>query len=1128
MKYFATLFLILFQLSNFQFSLQAQRLANKIPHPKPSWNLVKSPSTEWFYYIKMFSKNSGFTIGKNFFEYDGVKWKKSQIAQTLEGINQAVFFSKSSVWCTTKNNTYQSELFYYNGKSWRKKEHPFSNTITIFNINEKGVGWYGGFRELAYNDGKRWKFIEYPNNYSAVKSIYGDNNNVWINTIDKKLFFYDGIKWKQFLSNERVNFIQFKNISDGFVLTDTKLYRFLNSKWTIHSTSELLDAIGKLSFLPNKEIWGIGIAGKVVLYKNGNWFKIPTPTNENLLDIQMLSEKDGWIVGVNGTLLHYSLNQIPFEPMIKFPLVLFRLMAIESEINDEYSVAIDDIDNDGLKDIYTVCLYKPNRLFINNTKYDEANRAHNYSFEEEATNRDATGITGESNSISVNKTQLGVGLADINNDGSMDLYITNLAGNNSLFINNGSGYFRNVSDQKNRATLNYNRTNAAIFGDVDNDGDLDLFITNEEGSNRLFLNNGNGYFTDITESSGLISDGGGMCAAFGDIDGDGKIDLCVTNWAKQNRLYKNVSNSKDGVKFIDITEEAGIGGEVYTKSNAVVFADYDNDGNLDLFIANRKSPNKLYHNNGKGIFEDVSERVIGKDTMLSYGACFADLDQDGYVDLFVSNVGENVLYKNIKGEKFVKVDFPKSVPVVAVSEYNTGAACGDIDNDGDVDFYVCNFINGESKLYINNLNKKNYITLDIKGSISNRDAIGAKVWLYQAGHAEARDYLCGYREVNSGSGYGSHNSKEVHFGTGDYKILDIVVLYPCSGIKKILKNIPAGTHLNLNEESTFAEIFTLSQKGILQWLTDPEKNIELVKIVAVIVLIYFSINRGKRKYKWNLNKQAIFHSVILLVYLILVNFFMHKNLFLSAGLPFSSVVINILLLHLVYERVIMARLVKEERRDARDRIARDLHDDLASTISSSAIYTEALSRTLANASTNGKELVERISNLLKDAANSIADIIWTASPVHDTLEDLILRLKSLIIDLCKANQISFSFDTIGEMNKIPLDEIERRNIYLISKEAINNIIKHSKATAVEFHASLTEHELRIKLMDDGIGFVIPKIFNDSKTVDKISLGNLHGNGLRNMYMRAKEIGANLLIESDPDAGTKITLIIKMT
>lgn len=344
--------------------------------------------------------------------------------------------------------------------------------------------------------------------------------------------------------------------------------------------------------------------------------------------------------------------------------------------DDEYGVAIADFNGDDNSDIYAVRIYEQNRLYINNSgssiRLPFAER-----FSEQAVKRNANGVVNPESNIEMGELKLGIGAADVDNDNDQDIYLCYLNSINKLLLNKGDGYFRNVSEQHNRACDNMKRSNAVAFADVDNDGDLDLFVTNEEGSNRLYENNGTGHFTDITAASGLVSTGGGMCASFADVNSDGLPDLCVSFWYPGNKLYFNESEN-GRIRFRDVSRLTDIAKAAPSKSNAVAFADVNNDGFTDLFIANRNTENKLYLNNGKGLFSDVTRNYFPPENYMSNGAVFADFDLDGFMDLYITNVGENVLYKNMKGFGFKEVtaDFGAEL-----SGYCTGCATGDIDNN---------------------------------------------------------------------------------------------------------------------------------------------------------------------------------------------------------------------------------------------------------------------------------------------------------------------------------------------------------------------------------------------------------------------------------------------------------------
>jgi len=286
--------------------------------------------------------------------------------------------------------------------------------------------------------------------------------------------------------------------------------------------------------------------------------------------------------------------------------------------------------------------------------------------------------------------------------------------------NAGVVSFDDVSE-KAKVAFKGNGKGVAV-ADYNNDGFDDILISNKGGGLRLFKNNGNGTFTDVTKEVGLDDVGYCLGSVFGDIDNDGWVDLYVPKGGvyeiETNRLFKNVNG-----KFVDITEKAGVAGIVDGKpafTYGAAMADYDKDGFLDIYLANYGvgAKNILYRNNGDGTFTDVTDKAGVGDKSWSWSATWADVNGDGWPDLYVVNgrypAGEpNKLYINKGDGTFVEMAEKLGV---ADDGWGLGATFGDVNNDGALDLYVSNYI-GDNNLYINdgkgNFKKANYL---IKGA----------------------------------------------------------------------------------------------------------------------------------------------------------------------------------------------------------------------------------------------------------------------------------------------------------------------------------------------------------------------------------------------------------------------------
>jgi hypothetical protein len=263
---------------------------------------------------------------------------------------------------------------------------------------------------------------------------------------------------------------------------------------------------------------------------------------------------------------------------------------------------------------------------------------------------------GENFKVNLYDHGCGVAIGDYDGDGHDDVYFTNQLGENALYRNNGDGTFTDTT-HKAGVAVGDRVCVAATFGDYDNDGHPDLYVTSTRGGNLLFHNNGDGTFTDVTDRAGLHHVGHSQTAAFFDYDNDGYLDLILTNTAKwtldnknpathfypglerltsltssppeYNRLYHNNGN---GI-FTDVTDTAGVKGRGWGGDVAVF--DYNDDGHMDLFITNMFGASQLYRNNGNCTFTEVTKDILGRTSFGAIGSKAFDFNNDGRLDLFV-------------------------------------------------------------------------------------------------------------------------------------------------------------------------------------------------------------------------------------------------------------------------------------------------------------------------------------------------------------------------------------------------------------------------------------------------------------------------------------------------------------
>ena len=432
------------------------------------------------------------------------------------------------------------------------------------------------------------------------------------------------------------------------------------------------------------------------------------------------------------------------------------------------------------------------------------------------------GFTDVSQDAGVKDSSYGFSCAvgDYNNDGFPDLYVANF-GPNILYHNNGDGSFTDVTESAGVGDESWGVS--AAFADYDNDGKLDLFVTNyveydiednpqcgtlglqtycgpeafKGTSSVLYWNNGDGTFTEVTHKAGVFNPAGkGMGVIWCDYDNDRDLDLFAANDKLADWLYRN---NGDGT-FTDVGLSSGVAlsemGIAYS-SMAPVFGDINNDGWFDLLITSfQDEPNSVYANEGNGFFSDITYRSkIGGATLsrLAWGADFADFDNDGYVDLFVATghiddniqainptityAQQNQLFWNQGDGSFADVS-NLSGEGLLLKKVSRGAALGDYDNDGDIDILITNSHQAPDLLRNDTINQNHWLSFTTVGTRSNRSGIGTRIKVVAAGKSQIR-------EVKSGGSYPSHSDMRLHFGLGDSTKADLVeIRWPSNLVEK--------------------------------------------------------------------------------------------------------------------------------------------------------------------------------------------------------------------------------------------------------------------------------------------------------------------------------------------------------
>ena len=485
-----------------------------------------------------------------------------------------------------------------------------------------------------------------------------------------------------------------------------------------------------------------------------------------------------------------------------------------------------DYDNDGFLDLYII-----NGGFMGKKKGLVSSRNILYR----NNNGDGTfsDVTKQAH-VGDSSCGMGVAVGDYNNDGFVDIYVTNY-GANVLYQNQGDGSFVDVTEKAKVGNADW--STGCAFLDFDLDGDLDLYVVNyvvyntsmkpcinlktgvieychprtfRPAKDVLYQNNGDGTFTDVTKKSGVYNTMPcrGLGIGVGDCDNNGYPDIYIANDTDRNCFYLNKGGTFNDIAFSSGTAfnkdgipEGGMGVDI---------GDYDGDGWLDIFVTNTET-NTLYKSHGDGTFTDISDEAgLGgvSASLVGFGTKFFDYDNDGDLDIFVAD-GEvqefidpttrksiypqrDQLYRSNGDGTYTEVS-ASSGKYFSDKYVGRGTAFGDYDNDGDIDLLVLNCNQRVILLRNDGGNANNWLAVKLIGTRSNRDGIGARIRLTTEGETRIA-------EIQSTASYLSANDLRVIFGLGRKKVVDKIEVHWPSGTKQTLKGIKANQLIKITEK----------------------------------------------------------------------------------------------------------------------------------------------------------------------------------------------------------------------------------------------------------------------------------------------------------------------------------------
>ncbi len=520
---------------------------------------------------------------------------------------------------------------------------------------------------------------------------------------------------------------------------------------------------------------------------------------------------------------HMTLGEYPDEVDPRFRLNLDHFFHSEFDIgafrdvshlvglerlNQSGGAIMDDFDNDGLLDIIVTCTDPTENMAFYRNKGDS-------TFEDRT---EEAGLIGQFGGLVCYQ-------ADYDNDGRLDIFIPrgawyNLPMRPSLLRNRGEGRFADVTGEA--GLLAPVNSNAASWVDYDNDGRIDLFVGCERQPNRLYRNKGDGTFEEVAARAGVGGEPARFCkgCTWLDFDNDRFLDLFLNNMEEHARLYRN---NRDGT-FTEVTSAMGIDGP--THGFSCWSWDYDNDGWLDIFATcydhtipdvvlglmgkpHSGYSNRLFRNLGGKGFQDMTAEAGLDMVFSSMGTNYGDFDNDGFLDMYLgtgdpdfSTLVPNRMFRNVEGKRFADIS---SSSRTGHLQKGHGVSCGDWDRDGDVNILMetGGAVNGDkyhNVLFQNPGQGNHWLTVKLVGRKTNRAAIGARIRVVTAGSPSMT--IC--REVSSGSSFGANPLQQTIGLSRSDRVAILEIQWPTSRTTQVFRDVAADQSIEVTE---FAESY---------------------------------------------------------------------------------------------------------------------------------------------------------------------------------------------------------------------------------------------------------------------------------------------------------------------------------
>lgn len=828
------------------------------------------------------------------------------------------------ILCCAKNVVLGQEVRY----QWKAMSPPTQKDLIIIGGQSSEDFWLHDHAGTVYHrKGSDWREYQIPTHsrFARYSYIQTAEQSFLCAAIDQQwkthFFKFDRGLWSRFAAIHDNPIIGLAKAGRDVVyaIGDMgSILQYKNNQWAV-VPSPITEHITSILATTENDIWVAASRQGVFHFDGKNFREVPLRDKENIAGIQLIQTKEGELCALTSTLTVLELSRGVFQPKavsdssvlnVAYP-VDFAWKAMN--LRTEHGLVLTAIWPKEFKEI-NVHAFEDSSIAITsqNGKLYVGRPQRGNCFIDLASTYDVAGSPSQEPTgaafFHLNKDDLpelfvftadhdggtklllnlpsspfyditeASGLAqlprhqfftvgDFDKDGSPDI---------AFFKLDANGEYLDIFSYKNRyqRTITLSRTphfsyeelgNLQVV-DLDNDGLLDVMLVHYRSPNATkgyidLLSNGfwGGSF-ELDTSLTPLSRGWNIQSVSADFDGDDNDDLFIVNKWQPGKLLLR----RNGLWYDSTASHFDPPLRSFCQGAAAV--DFDNDGNLDLFLITDSSAFQLYRNEGNARFREVQNPVFPShqepDFYLASSVRsinFGDIDNDGFIDIFYTVKGEsierNYLFWNDKGKRFLDrtEDFGIAQP------YVKGCVLADIENDGDLDIFGIR--NGRNVLWINNLNKKSFISVSLVGVKSNSDGLGTKLWIYDAGHLGDKIYLRGYRQTGSERfGRDLYNAPSAHLGVDPAGRYDLRILFS-SGREKVLRDVSPGQSLQVVELEGF-EAMIAQFPGLVYRLIRPlEIKLYSLLFILSVVLLYQGVQFGVSRFAWN--QQLTFFLVVI-------------------------------------------------------------------------------------------------------------------------------------------------------------------------------------------------------------------------------------------------------------------------